>query len=52
MNMNLQDWAKNGWLVEHKTSRREILDLLGLADRDLKNSDATGLNSDWRLNIA
>lgn len=35
--MSLKDWADNGWLVQHWTSREEIADLFGLADRDLRN---------------
>jgi len=26
--MSLGDWKKNGWLVEHSTSPREIADIL------------------------
>ena len=50
--MSLQDWLKNGWLAEHKPSRQEIRDLLGVADRDLADCATPGLSADWRLNIA
>jgi len=50
--MSLKDWLKNGWLVEHKTSRAEIADLLGVIDRDLDDCETSGLSADWRLNIA
>lgn len=50
--MSLQEWQLNGWLVPHKTSVQEIMDLLALADRDLKDCHSTGLSADWRLNIA
>ena len=50
--MSLRDWLKNGWLIEHKTSRQEIADLLGVADRDLADCKTPGLSPDWRLNIA
>ena len=50
--MTLKDWLKNGWLVEHKTSRAEIADLLGVIDRDLDDCETSGLSPDWRLNIA
>jgi len=50
--MSLNDWLRNGWLVEHKTSRREISDLLALAARDLRECQAAGLSPDWRLAIA
>ena len=50
--MHLEDWRKNGWLIEHRTSRREIQDLLTVADRDLADSHVKGLSADLRLNIA
>lgn len=50
--MSLQDWVKNGWLVEHKTSRQEIADLLAVAKRDLSDCQSDGLSVDWQLNIA
>ena len=52
MNVSLQDWQKNGWLTEHKTSPQEIADLLEVADRDLTDCRAPGLSPDWQLNIA
>jgi hypothetical protein len=50
--VSLSDWARNGWLVEHKTSPQEINGLLGVADRDLRDCAAKGLSDDWRLAIA
>lgn len=50
--MSLKDWARNGWLTEHKTSPQEIADLLRVADRDLADCQAEGLSPDWHLNIA
>jgi len=50
--MSLRDWLNNGWLIEHKTSRQEITDLLAVADRDLADCQAEGLSPDWRLGIA
>ena len=50
--MSLQNWEKNSWLVKHKPTASEIAQLLGLADRDLKDSQAAGLTADWKLNIA
>ena len=50
--MSLQDWLKSRWLIEHKTSRQEIADLLGMADRDLAQCRTPNLSSDWQLNIA
>lgn len=50
--MSLKDWARNGWLTEHKTSPQEIADLLHVANRDLADCQAEGLSPDWHLNIA
>ncbi len=50
--MSLQDWLENGWLTEHRTSPREIAELLGIADRDLADCQAAELSPDWRLGIA
>lgn len=51
-NVSLKSWLENDWLVEHQTSRQEIADLLGLAERDLSDCRASGLSPDWQLNIA
>jgi hypothetical protein len=37
--MSLEDWANNGWLCRHETSRQEIADLLAIVDRDLAGAD-------------
>ena len=50
--MSLQNWEKNRWLVKHKPSIGEISQLLGIADRDLKDCQAEDLSADWKLNIA
>ncbi len=50
--MSLQDWLKNRWLIKHQTSRQEIADLLGMADRDLAQCRTANLSPDWQLNIA
>jgi hypothetical protein len=50
--VSLADWARNGWLVEHQTSPKEIADLLAVADRDLTDCTAKGLSDDWQLAIA
>ena len=49
--MSLSDWARNGWLVQHQTSPQEIADLLGVADRDLRDCAVKGLSEDWQLAI-
>ena len=49
--MSLKQWADNGWLRAHKTSPKEISDLLDIVDRDLE--DARGdISADWRFGIA
>jgi len=49
--MNLQKWVEFGWLRPHKTSKKEIIDLLRIVDRDLR--DAGGdISADWRFGIA
>ena len=50
--MSLADWQKNGWLIDHQTSAREIGDLLAVVDRDLADSSAEQVSADWRMNIA
>ena len=50
--MSLGDWLQNSWLVEHRTSRQEISDLILLADRDLNDCLSPGLSPEWKLNIA
>ena len=36
----------------HKPTSGEITQLLGIADRDLKDSQTEDLSDDWKLNIA
>lgn len=49
--MTLKQWENNGWLKPEPTSRKEIANLLAIADRDLK--DATGsISTDWQFGIA
>lgn len=50
--MSLRDWVRNGWLTEHRSSGAEVRNLLSLADRDLRNCQAQGLDTDWRFAIA
>lgn len=49
--MSLEQWAKNGWLRPHKSSKQEIADLLGIVDRDLKDA-GSDISSDWKFGIA
>jgi len=50
--MSLEDWLRNGWLIEHKTSPAEIAELLAIVERDLADCRIQGLSPDWKLNIA
>jgi hypothetical protein len=50
--MNLDTWAKNGWLRPHATNRAQLSDLLAIVDRDLGDATAGGLSQDWRFGIA
>jgi len=52
MSRSLRDWVQYGWLTEHKSSREEIENLLGVVDRDLRECQAKGLGADWRFAIA
>lgn len=49
--MSLADWAKNGWLRPHKITRQEVVDLLGVVDRDLRDA-RRDLSTDWKFGIA
>jgi len=49
--MSLQSWLENGWLRRHKTSKKEIADLLKIVDRDLKDAEGD-ISDDWRFGIA
>ena len=50
--MSLNDWLKAQWLKAHNSSRQEIANLLGVADRDLRDCEAKGLSDDGRLAIS
>jgi len=50
--MSLQEWANNGWLRPHATSREEISNLLNIVDRDLQDAQESVLSTDWRFGIA
>ncbi len=49
--MTLQQWAENGWLRPHKTSAKEMKDLIHIVERDLKDA-AEGISTDWQFGIA
>ena len=49
--MSLKQWADNGWLRPHKTSAKEISDLLRIVERDLQDA-AGSISADWQFGIA
>ena len=50
--MSLTDWAKNGWIRTHRTSKQEIKQLLEIVERDLNDALHKEISSDWRFGIA
>jgi hypothetical protein len=50
--MNFETWLAEGRLRAHKTTKEEIHDLLGLAQRDLSDASGQGLSSDRRFLFA
>jgi hypothetical protein len=50
--MSLTQWAENGWLRRHRTSRDEIDNLLKIVDRDLQDAREGGISCDWQFGIA
>lgn len=52
MSASLQDWLNSGWLRKHSPTRKEIADLLGIVERDLKDSQTVGMSADWSFGIA
>lgn len=49
--MRLQQWASNGWLRPHQTTKQQIADLLAIVERDLEDS-TRNLSADWQFGIA
>ena len=50
--MSLEDLYKQGRLRKHRTSAKEIKDLLQVIERDLKDAEIKGLSTDRRFAIA
>ena len=50
--MNFETWLAEGRLRPHKTTKKEIHDLLGIAQRDIADAAVQGLSSDRRFLIA
>jgi hypothetical protein len=49
---SLQNWLRNRWLVQHKSSSQEISNLFAISDRDLAACNTKTLPADWRFAIA
>ena len=50
--MTLQRYLENSWIRRHETSPQEMSELLGIADRDIGQSQTPGLGPEWRFGIA
>lgn len=50
--MTLSDWLNNGWLTRHRADKREIRELLGIADRAITDAGIKEISPDARLSIA
>ena len=50
--MTLENWLENKWLKRHRTTPKEIDDILGMVERDLEDAGNEDISDDWRLNIA
>jgi len=50
--VSLQSWLESGQLRAHKTSKREIAELLKAVDRDFADSQLQGLSADRRFATA
>lgn len=50
--MSLKQWEANGWLRPHQTSRKEIANLLAIADRDITDAASSDISDDWKFGIA
>ena len=50
--MTFSLWLEKGWLKEHKPTSRELVELLAVADRSLKDCQVAGLSSDGKLDMA
>jgi hypothetical protein len=49
--MSLKQWETNGWLKPHRTSRKEIKNLLDIVERDMLDA-GSAISTDWRFGIA
>ncbi len=52
MKQSLQAFLADGRLKQHKTSKKEISDLLALIERDLADAGVKDISNDWRYVMA
>lgn len=50
--MSLKEWADNGWLKPHKTTRKQICDLFAIVQRDVESAAADDISPDWKFAMA
>ena len=50
--MSLTSWLAAGWLTEHRPTREETQSLLGIIERDLRDSEVEALSPDTQLGLA
>jgi hypothetical protein len=44
--MSLENWRKNGWLTPAEPTNSEVVQLLAVADRSIKDAQVDGLSTD------
>lgn len=44
--MSLEQWKQNGWLIPKEAKLPEITQLFAVVDRELSDTDASGLSVD------
>src|SRR5438034_2196287 len=49
--MSLKQWADNGWLRPHRTSRKEVASFLTIVERDPVDAEGN-ISADWRFGMA
>lgn len=48
----MTSWQAAGWLIEHRLTREETQALLGVVERDLRDSEVEALSPDTQLGLA
>ncbi len=50
--MSIDDLIRRGVLEERVSSKKELQDLINIVERDIKDSDVSGVSYDWQFGIA